>query len=107
MLIDINIQKVENIKIKVLKRRLKINNHVKFSITINVVDVDKRVDYLIRIKKIILLLFHFVTNVFIQIRDNTCLIINKNYIFYSKINFELKLKNDVYFYIVDVNISMI
>ena len=27
--------------------------------------------------------------------------------FHSKVNFELKLKNDVYFYIVNINISMI
>ena len=44
---------------------------------------------------------------FVQIRDNLCLSIDKNYMFHSKINFEFKSKNDVFFYIVDVNISMI
>ena len=107
ILININIQKVKSIKINVSKRRLKIDNYVEFLITINVIDVDKRVDRLIRIKRIIFLSSHFVINVFIQIRNNTCLSIDKNYIFYSKINFELKSKNNVYFYIVDVNILMI
>ena len=93
--------------ISISKRRFYIDNCVEFIATINIVDVEKRVDRLIRIKKIIFLSFHFVTNVFIQIRDNFCLSIDKNYIFHSKINFELKSKNNVYFYIVDVNISII
>ena len=93
--------------ISISKRRFYIDNCVEFIATINIVDVEKRVDRLIRIKKIIFLSFHFVTNVFIQIRDNFCLSIDKNYIFHSKINFELKSKNNVYFYIVDVNMSMI
>ena len=44
---------------------------------------------------------------FIQILNNTCLSINKNYMFYLKINFELKSKNNVYFHIVNVNMSII
>ena len=107
MLINMNIQEIESIKINISKCQLKIENCVEFSIAINVVDVDKRVDRLIRIKKIISLLFYSIINVFIQIRDNFCLSIDKNYIFHSKINFELKSKNDVYFHIVDINISMI
>ena len=106
-MININIQKIKDIKINVSKRRLKINNCVEFSILINVIDVDKRVDRLIRIKKIVFLSFYFVTNVFIQIRDNFYLSIDNNYTFYSKINLELKSKNDVYFHIVDVNILII
>ena len=92
MLLNINIQKIENMKINVLKRRLKIDNYVEFSISINVVNVNKRVDRLIRIKKIIFLLFYSIINVFIQIRDNFCLSIEKNYIFYSKIFFDFELK---------------
>ena len=90
MLININIQEIESMKINVSKRRFKIYNYTRFSIAINVVDVDKRVDRLIRIKKIISLLFYSIINVFIQIRDNFCLSIDKNYIFHSKINLELK-----------------
>ena len=107
ILINMNIQEVESIKINVSKRRLKIDNCIKFSITINIIDDDKRVDRLIRIKKIIFLSFYFVINVFIQIRNNFCLSTDKNYIFYSKINFELKSKNDVYFHIFDVNMLII
>ena len=107
MLLNNNIQKFENITIFISKRRLLINNCVEFFVFINIVNVDKRVDRLIRIKKIIFLSFYFVTNVFIQIRDNFCLSIDKNYIFYSKINLELKSKKNVYFYIVNVNISII
>ena len=83
-----NIQKIKNMKI-------------------NVFNVDKRVNRLIYIKKIIFLLFYFVINVFIQIYDNTCLLIDKNYMFYSKINFKLKFKKNVYLYIIDVNILII
>ena len=107
MLINMNIQEIESIKINISKCQLKIDNCVKFSIAINVVDVNKRVDRLIRIKKIVFLSFYSIINVFIQIRDNFCLLIDKNYIFHSKIKFELKSKNDVYFYIVDINISII
>ena len=91
----------------ILKRRLLINNYIKFFVFINIINVDKHVDRLIYIKKIIFLSFYFVINVFIQIRNNFCLSIDKNYIFYSKINFELKLKNYVYSYIVNINIFMI
>ena len=107
MLININIQKIENMKINVSKRRFKIHNCARFSIAINIIDVDKRVDRLIRIKKIIFLSFYLIINVLIQIRDNFCLSIDKNYIFHSKVNFELKSKNNVYFYIVNINIFMI
>ena len=107
ILINMNIQKIENIKINVSKRRFKIHNCARFSIAKIVVDVDKRVDRLIRIKKIIFLLFHLIINMLIQIRDNFCLSIDKNYIFHSKINLELKSKNNVYFHHVNVNIFMI
>ena len=93
--------------ISISKRRFYIDNCVEFITIINIVDVEKHVDRLIRIKKIIFLSFYFVTNVFIQIRDNFCLSINRDYMFHSKINFELKSKKNVYFHIVDVNISMI
>ena len=49
-------------KINVLKRRLKIHNYTRFSTSINIINVDKRVDRLIRIKKIIFLSFYFITN---------------------------------------------
>ena len=107
MLININIQKSKNITISISKRRFDIDNYVEFNVIINIVDVEKRVDRLIRIQKMIFLSSHFITNVFIQIRDNFCLLIDKDYMFHSKINFELKLENDVYFYIVDVNMSII
>ena len=107
ILININISKIENIKINVLKRRLKIHNCTKFSIAINVVDVDKRIDRLIRIKKVIFLSSHSIINVFIQIRDNFCLSIDKDYMFHSKVNLELKLKDDVYSHIININIFMI
>ena len=102
-----NIQKIENIKLNVSKRRFKIDNCVKFSIIINIANVDKRVDRLIRIKKIISLSFYFITNVFIQIRDNFYLSINKNYIFYSKFFFDFKSKENVYSYIININIFII
>ena len=107
LLININIQKSKNITISIFKRRFYIDNCVEFIVTINIVNVEKRIDRLIRIKKIIFLSFYFITNVFIQIRDNFCLSIDKNYMFYSKINFELKSKNNVYFHIVNVDISII
>ena len=66
------------------------NTCVEFFVFINIVNNDKRVDRLIRIKKKIFLSFYFVTNVFIQIRDNFYLSIDKNYVFHSKVNFELK-----------------
>ena len=91
----------------ILKRRLLIKNCVKFFVFINIVNISKRVDRLIRIKKIIFLSFYFITNMFIQIRDNFYLSIDKTYMFYSKVNFELKSKNNVYFHIVNVNILMI
>ena len=52
-------------------------------------------------------MFYSIINVFIQIRNNFCLSFDKNYIFHSKVNFELKSKKDVYFYIVNVNIFII
>ena len=107
ILININIQKSKSMIILISKRYFDINNCVKFIIIINIVDVKKRVNRLIRIKKVISLSFYFVTHVLIQIRDNVYLSIDKNYIFYSKINLELKLKNNVYFHIVNVNISII
>ena len=107
LLINMNIQKSKNMIILIFKRCFHINNCVEFIATINIVNVENRVDRLISIKKIIFLSFHFVTNVFIQIRHNFYLLIDKNYIFYSKINFELKSKNDVYSHIVDVNILII
>ena len=107
LLINMNIQKLENITISISKSCFYIDNYVEFIATINIINVEKRVDRLIRIKKIIFLSFYFVTNMFIQIRDNFYLSIDKNYMFHSKINFELKSKNDVYFYIVDVNMSII
>ena len=90
MLINKNIQKSKNITISILKHRLHIDNCVEFTIIINIVDVKKRVNCLIRVKKIISLQSHFVINILIQIRDNFVLSIDKNYIFYSKINLELK-----------------
>ena len=107
MLLNINIQKIENMKINVSKRRLKIDDCVEFSILINVVDVDKYLDRLIRIKKIIFLSFHSMINILIQVRDNFCLLIDKNYIFYSKIFFDLESKKNIYFHIVNVNIFII
>ena len=96
MLLNINIQKFENMTIFISKRELLIDNYVKYFVFIDVDNVDKRVDHLIRIKKIIFLLSHFVTNMFIQIRDNFCLSIDKNYIFHSKINLELKSKKKTF-----------
>ena len=81
------------------KRRLLIDNYVEFFVFIDVVNVDKRVNRLIRIKKIIFLLFHFIINVFIQIRHNFYLSINKKYMFYSKINLELKSKKKTFIFI--------
>ena len=107
ILLNMNIQEFENITIFISKRRLLIDNCIEFFVFIDVVSIDKRVNRLIRIKKVISLLSHSIINVFIQIRNNFCLLFDKNYIFHSKINFELKSKNDVYFHIVDVNISMI
>ena len=92
MLLNMNIQKFENITIFISKRRLLIDNYVEFFVFIDIANIDKRVDRLIRIKKIISLLFYSIINVFIQIRDNFYLLSSKNYMFYSKINFELKSK---------------
>ena len=41
---------------------------------------------------------------FIQIRDNFELSIDKNYIFYFKVLFDLSSKRNVFIHIVDVNI---
>ena len=92
ILININIQKLKNITISILKRCFHINNCVEFINIINVINVEKRVDRLIRIKKIILLSFYSIINILIQTRNNFCLLINKYYMFYLKVNFELKLK---------------
>ena len=51
MLLNINIQKFENMTIFILKRRLLIDNYVEFFVFINIVNIDKLVDRLIRIKK--------------------------------------------------------
>ena len=107
MLLNMNIQEFENMTIFISKHRLLIDNCVEFFVFIDVVNVDKRVDRLIRIKKIIFLSFYFVTNVFIQIRNNFCLSIDKDYIFYSKVFFDLESKENVYFYIVNINMFMI
>ena len=56
LLININIQKLKSIIILILKRCFYINNYVEFIIIINIVNVEKLVDRLIRIKKIIILL---------------------------------------------------
>ena len=108
MLININIQELKNITILISKRRFHIDNYVEFIVIINVVNVEKRVDYLIRIKKLILLLFYSIINISIQIRNNFCLLVDKNYMFHSKVNLELKLKKkNIYFYIINVNMSII
>ena len=60
-----NIQKLKSMTILISKRRFYIDNCVEFIAIINIVDVEKRVDRLIRSKKIIFLSFYFVTNVFI------------------------------------------
>ena len=103
MLLNINIQEFENITIFISKRRLLIDNCVEFFVVVDIVSIDKRVDRLIRIKRIISLSFYSIINVFVQIRDNFCLLFDKDYIFHSKINFELKSKKDVYSHIVNVN----
>ena len=92
ILLNMNIQEFENMTIFILKRRLLIDNCVEFFVFIDVVSIDKHVDRLIRIKKIISLSSYSIINVFIQIRDNFCLSFDKNYMFYSKVNFELKSK---------------
>ena len=53
------------------------------------------------------MLFQLIINVFIQVRNNFKLSINKNYMFYSKVSFNLNSKNNVFIYIVDVNILII
>ena len=90
ILLNMNIQEFENITIFISKRRLLIDNCVEFFVFIDIINIDKRVDRLIRIKKIMLLSFYSIINIFIQIRDNFCLFFDKNYIFHSKVNFELK-----------------
>ena len=65
ILLNMNIQEFENITIFISKHRLLIDNYVDFFVFIDVVNVDKRVNRLIRIKKIIFLSFYFVINVFI------------------------------------------
>ena len=97
MLLNMNIQEFENMTIFISKRRLLIDNCVEFFVFIDVVNIDKRVDCLIRIKKIISLSSHSIINVFIQIRDNFCLLSSKDYMFYSKVNFELKSKKTFIF----------
>ena len=88
ILININIQESKNMTISISKRCFLINNCVEFIIIINIIDVEKRVDRLIRIKKIISLSFYSIINVSIQIRNNFDLSIDKNYIFHSKVNLE-------------------
>ena len=68
ILININIQKSKNIIILISKRCFHINNYVEFIVIINIVNVEKYINRLIRIKKIILLLFYSIINVLIQIR---------------------------------------
>ena len=58
MLIIINIQESKNIIISILKSRFDIDNCVEFIVIINIINVEKRVDRLIRIKKIISLSFY-------------------------------------------------
>ena len=107
MLLNMNIQKFENMTIFISKRRLLIDNCVEFFVVVDIVSIDKRVDRLIRIKRVISLSSHSIINVFVQIRDNFCLSFDKDYMFHSKVNFELKSKKNVYFHIVNVNIFMI
>ena len=76
ILLNINIQKSKNMIISISKQRFFVDNCVDFSTSINVVDVEKRVDRVILNKLILLLCSHFVTNVFIQTRDNVSLSID-------------------------------
>ena len=107
ILLKMNIQEFKNITVFISKRRLLIESCVEFFVFIDVVNTNKRVDRLIRIKKIMSLSSHSIINVLIQIRDNFCLSIDKNYIFHFKVNFELKSKNNVYSHIINVNIFII
>ena len=107
ILLNINIQKSKNMIISISKQRFFVDNCVDFSTSINVVDVEKRVDRVILNKLILLLCSHFVTNVFIQTRDNVSLSIDWDYMFHSKISFHFEYKKNVYFYIVNVNIFII
>ena len=62
MLLNINIKKLKNMIILISKQRFFVDNYIDFSTSINVVDVEKRVDRVIRNKLILLLFSHFVTN---------------------------------------------
>ena len=107
MLLNINIQKSKNMIISILKQRFFVDNCVDFSTSINVVNVEKRVNRVIRNKSILSLYSYFVTNIFIQIRQNVSLSIDRDYMFHSKISFNFEYKKNVYFHIVNVNIFII
>ena len=107
MLIDINIQIIEKIIIDISQRKFILFNCLKFFIFIDVFNVDKRIKRIIKNKQIVSLSSMFVINVSTQMRNNSILSIERDYMFHFEASFNFETKSDVFIYIIDVNMSII
>ena len=93
--------------INISQRKFILFNYSNFFIFINVFNVDKRVKRIIKNKQIISLSLMLIINVSIQMRNNSFLSKKRDYMFYSKVFFNFDVENDVFIYIIDVNMSII
>ena len=107
MLIDINIQNFEGMIIDIFQRKLIIASCADFITAIKVFNFGKRVNKVIRNKRQISLSSQLIINVFIQLRDNIELSINRDYMFHFETFFDLSSESGVFTHIVDANISII
>ena len=76
-------------------------------IFINVFNVNKRVKRIIKNKQIVSLSSMSIINVLIQMRNNSTLFVERDYMFYFETLFNFNVENDVFIHIININISMI
>ena len=107
MFIDMNIQISEKMIINIFRKTLIVVSCFEFFAFIEIISQKKRIDRIVRNRQQLSLSFFFVINVSMQIRDNATLSIDRDYMFHLKASFDFDSKNDVFIYIVDVNINMI
>ena len=90
MFIEINIQTSENMIIDIFRRQLTIINCVEFTIVIEIINSNKRINRIFKNKTSIFLSLHSVINVFIQVRENSALSTSRDYMFHFEVSFNLK-----------------
>ena len=101
-----NIQVSKKIVIDLFRRKLIVDNCFEFFAFIKITNQNKRVDRIARNRQQLSLSSMSIINVLMQIRDNSALSFDRNYMFHSKTSFNFKSKNDVFIHIVDANMSM-